>query len=185
MKRLLVGLLICASFLAKGQKRLESFLADTNRLELKSLDLHRCDLKEIPPSLWDCVNLEKLDLSKNDLQTIPAEILKLRSLKVLILSKNDIKHLPFALRKHPNLEEIQLDQNPIDSLIVTIGDFPKLNKLDLWDAQVRYISPEICELKNLKWMDLRRNFLGTRDLKWLFECLPKTTIESTWGCDCD
>ncbi len=185
MKKLLVVFLVFCNLGISAQSRLKAFLENPSKTEILKLDLHRCKLKEWPSELWQCKNLEHLDLSKNDLDDIPPDIEKLQNLKVLILSKNQIQKISPSLKKLPLLIDLQLDQNPIDSLLLKEGDFPSLQILDLWDAEVKYISPLICELKSLKELDLRRNFLGTRDLDWLFKCREELKIESTWGCDCD
>lgn len=185
MKLLLAISFLLFSLSAEGQSRLRDFLEAENRAELNSLDLSRCKLDSLPRALAECQNLVELDLSKNDLSELPSYFQSFTKLEVLHLSKNQFESIPSILRACPSLRELHIDQNPIDSLSRSINGFEKLELLDLWDCELKYISLELCENQSLKRIDLRRNFVGTRDLEWLYKCLKEVDIESTWGCDCD
>ena len=185
MSKKLVLILALFSNALLGQKKLDRFLAHPAKAELQKVDLSNCNLDSLPAELALCVQLKELDLSDNDLSEIPSYLSKLPSLKELNLQENKFTRLPRSLADAPALERLLLAQNPISTLTLKADAFPQLIYLDLWDCEIQEIDPSICEHPKLKEIDLRRNFLGTRDLEWLFECAPQINIESTWGCNCD
>lgn len=185
MRFRLVLLLGLFSLSAEGQSRLREFLQADDRASMQTLDLSRCKLTSLPSELADCQNLRVLDLSKNKLDSLGPLLLQLKHLEVLHLSKNQFRSIPQVLMQLPQLRELHLDQNPIDSLKAEINNWPALETLDLWDCEIKFVSRALCENKTLTHLDLRRNFLGTRDLEWLISCLAGADILSTWGCDCD
>ena len=185
MSKKLVLILILFSTSLFGQKRLERFLSHPAKAALESVDLSDCELDSLPAELALCTSLRELDLSENNLKALPAYLTKLPQLKELNLQENLFKIIPRSLADAPKLERLLLSQNPIKKLVLKPDAFPHLVYLDLWDCDIQEIDPSICQHPQLQEIDLRRNFLGTRDLEWLFECAPNLEIESTWGCDCD
>jgi Leucine-rich repeat (LRR) protein len=185
MSKKLVLILALFSHSLIGQKKLAHFLSHPAKAELQKVDLSNCKLDSLPIDLALCINLVELDLSDNNLRKIPSYINKLVSLKELNLQENFLSSFPSSLADAPKLERLLLAQNPITSLELKAGGFQQLLYLDLWDCDIQEIDPSICQHSKLEEIDLRRNFLGTRDLEWLFECSPKLKIKSTWGCNCD
>lgn len=185
MSKKLVLILALFSNVLLGQKKLDRFLAHPAKAELQKVDLSNCNLDSLPPELALCTRLVELNLSDNNLSEIPPYFSGFPLLKELNLQENKFTGLPRSLADAPALERLLLAQNPITQLTLKADAFPQLIYLDLWDCEIQDIDPSICEHSKLKEIDLRRNFLGTRDLEWLFECAPYINIESTWGCNCD
>ena len=90
---------------------------DTN-VQLKVLDLARCQLTEISPSEFSTlVQLQNLNLSGNSLNVFHVELHTLRALRILNLSYNKLATLSVAIITELNsLEQIEVDlsQNPWD-----------------------------------------------------------------------
>jgi Leucine-rich repeat (LRR) protein len=185
MSKKLVLILALFSYSLNGQKNLERFLTHPAKAELQKVDLSNCDLDSLPKELALCVNLVELDLSDNNLRELPSYLKNFSSLRELKLQENLFTSFPSSMVDAPKLERLLLAQNPITSLKLAADAFPQLLYLDLWDCDIQEIDPSICQHPKLEEIDLRRNFLGTRDLEWLFECTPKLKIRSTWGCNCD
>jgi hypothetical protein len=185
MSKKLVLILALFSYTLIGQKKLERFLSHPAKAELQKVDLSNCKLDSLPKDLALCINLVELDLSDNNLRKLPSYLKNLRFLKDLKLQENLFTGFPRFMADAPKLERLSLAQNPITSLKLKADAFPQLLYLDLWDCDIQEIDPSICQHPRLEEIDLRRNFLGTRDLEWLFECNPKLKIKSTWGCNCD
>ena len=57
---------------------------------LKKLDLRYNELKELPESIGELVNLQKLDLGYNKLKKLPESIKNLKKLKLLKLERNKL-----------------------------------------------------------------------------------------------
>lgn len=185
MSKMLVLISVLCSTSIYAQKKLERFLSHPAKAELTSLDLSNCDLKSLPVELALCTQLSSLDLSDNELDSLPAFFADFILLKRLDLKGNKFKLLPRSLADAPALTELFLAQNPIQKLSLPADEYKKLNYLDLWDCEIQAIDSSICNHPSLRKIDLRRNFLGTRDLDWLFECASQLEIKSTWGCNCD
>jgi len=185
MSKKLVLILILFSLSLFGQKKLARFLSHPAKAELQKLDLSNCDLDSLPREIALCINLVELDLSDNNLRALPSYLKNFPHLKEVNLKENHFKSLPRSLADAPALERLLLAQNPITTLKLKANAFPQLLYLDLWDCDIQEIDPSLCQHPKLKEIDLRRNFLGTRDLEWLFECSPQLEIKSTWGCNCD
>jgi Leucine-rich repeat (LRR) protein len=57
-----------------------------------------------------------------------------------------------------------------------ISALKKLEKLEIWDNPIRYISPEISQLKNLKSLRIDDDNLTALDKQNLKEWLPRNCI---------
>jgi len=160
-------------------------LKTSKKYGLEVISLRKKDLERLPDSLSKHSELRKLDLSKNKLKVVPEQIRSLQKLEEIDLSKNEIERLPLWLGELPHLKVLKLSHNKVDSLIIPPNSFPSLEYLDFWESDLMFLDPEICRLPNIKAIDLRHTYLGTRDLEWLYQCLGEEKVESTWGCDCN
>lgn len=106
-------------------------------------------LKEIPAELGCLVKLEVLDLSYNKLSQLPNK-LSLPSLKELYLNNNSIESLSPSITQLVSLEKLNLEHNKLTSLPEYVFDLSQLNYLDISYNQIKFISPRICKLKNMK-----------------------------------
>lgn len=159
-------------------------VAQTNP-ELRALDLSENSTWQ-NDSAWPILpKLEWLSLRGNQLTELPAGIDQLVHLRFLDLGENRFERVPPELKNLPNLQVLFMDRNPLDSLNEDFSELSKLAVFDCWDCQIKFIHPQISEMKALQRMDLRRNYLGTRELKWLMQLRPDIEVKSTYGCDCD
>ena len=79
---------------------------------LKSLNLSRNNLKNLPDELARLVALETLLLDRNELTTFPAGMHTMRSLTLLDVSHNLLTDVGQLLDRIPNLETLNLASNP-------------------------------------------------------------------------
>ncbi len=96
-----------------------------------SLDLSNQDLKVVPKSILDNLEITHLDLSGNNLAEIPEFISELKQLTHLYLDENNLKELPNFITKMHNLEELILRNNLLKSIDL---DFRKLPNLVYFDV---------------------------------------------------
>ena len=71
-------------------------------LHVRSLNLSKKGLEELPDFLFEFTGLKELNLSHNHLQTLPTEIAQLSKLEFLDISWNHIVELPeflFSMKK--------------------------------------------------------------------------------------
>lgn len=110
------------------------------------------DLKQ---AMKEPENVYILDLSNKDLTSFPSQIKDMTNLQRLNLSNNDIKNVPEdVFASLPNLVDLNLERN---------NDMSKL-PLDL------------LELKNLKYLNLRRTAVSKQELVDLSKILLNTVI---------
>jgi internalin A len=127
---------------------------------LTELDLSGLRLKELPPQISKCRQLEILVLGKwdeektegvgNPLTKFPDDVLQLTKLKILNLTYNQITSIPEALGKLSNLTELGLNDNQIPSIPEALGQLSNLTKLDLSGNQITKIPEALDQLPNLK-----------------------------------
>jgi hypothetical protein len=82
-------------------------------LNLKILNLSRNQLKFVPESLFNCVQLIELDLSFNQIRRISGSLGKLINLKKLILANNALAEIPQEIGNCSQLEVLNVANNCI------------------------------------------------------------------------
>lgn len=121
------------------------------KLELKSLSLNNCGLKEIPNFVFDLENLTNLNLWNNLITEIPKEIGNLKKLTSLTLSTNKLETLPIEICELENLTSLVLLGNKLINLPIEIGN-----------------------LKYLKYLNIPK--ISAKNLKQFQKMLPNTKI---------
>lgn len=155
-------------------------------IELKKFGFFCNRISSMSPKIGNLINLVKLDLSNNFLEVLPNEICKLRKLTWLNLSCNKLERLPHDLRKLTNLEELGLGNNCLIELpdlkgllhlrilpifknkinkITGIKDLNNLEKLDLSDNCFVTFPYEALHVKNLNYLNLKKNFIEELDFE--------------------
>ena len=138
---------------------------------LKTLNLRRNKLFQLPPEFSNLRELEQLNLGSNYLGGVPVEISGFSRLKYLHLGNNDIAELPAFIGEFQNLEYLTLHKNlklksvqalaslhslkALNLYFLNLGGrlpsfiygFKKLVTLTLWN--IKDLSDELTELQNL------------------------------------
>src|SRR6266700_1507525 len=131
---------------------------DDNRLI--KLGLSGLALTQLPPELWQLINLHELYLDNNQLSQLPSEIGQLTNLHKLWLNNNQINQLPSEIGQLINLQKLRLDDNQLSQLPPNLWQLTSLKNLWLNHNLIDEISPEIGQLANLQELRLDRNQLS-------------------------
>lgn len=84
--------------------------------KLQLLELHRNDIAEVPPGVFDGMGeLTKLNLSRNKLKSLPANLAGAK-LQSLLLDENELENIPSDIATMPALTVLLLNSNRIASL---------------------------------------------------------------------
>jgi internalin A len=105
-------------------------------------------------------NLRTLDLRRNHLSDLPPEIAQLTSLRWLNLSSNQLTHLAAQVLP-PYVQELDLRDNQLVSVPREIRYLTSLRSLDMSGNRLTALPPEIGFLTNLEMLNLRGNQLLT------------------------
>jgi len=132
------------------------------------LDLMK-DLKEIPDSVFELVNLKTLNLSCNRLTEIPIEINKLVNLNMLNLSCNKLMEIS-NISGLVNLETLYLGHNELTT-VPDISGLANLKTLCLDCNELTSIPRELCDMKNLEYVELSYNCIYNEESMKMFENL--------------
>ena len=124
------------------------------------LDLSGLGLTELPPELWEKVDLHYLYLADNQLSSLPPEIARLSHLQVLNLRHNQLVSLPAEIGSLSLLTSLHLTNNQLRALPPEIGNLSSLDLLFLENNQLSSLPPEIGNLKNLSHLSLDSNQLS-------------------------
>ncbi len=87
--------------------------------DLRALNLHNNQLKELPPMIGQLANLRRLDLDNNQLKELPPTIGTLTNLQYLHLYNNQLKELPSTIGQLTNLQYLYLHNNQLKELPCT------------------------------------------------------------------
>ena len=180
-----LGLFLAFSLGLQGQKFNNLKEALKNPLKVIELDLSKQNLSTFPLEVLQCPNLKVLDLSHNAIRVLPNNLSTLSQLEELDLAKNELTQISSALSQLPKLRVLKVSRNPISRLEANLNLYPALEILDLWNCEVDFVSPDLTQNNTLKEIDLRQNYLGTRELVWLLKAMPKVEIKTTYGCNCN
>lgn len=80
-----------------------------------ALIVHKKDISEISPSVWEYKQLTLIDLSHNCLTYIPEDICKLTKLKALRANDNQLSSLPLSLTMMESLTDLELASNQLST----------------------------------------------------------------------
>lgn len=83
---------------------------------IRSLDLNKNHLSELPDWIWELTSLETLSVVNSRLSSLSEEIGNLRELRGLYVSDNNLKTVPCAIADLEHLKLCSFKGNPIVSL---------------------------------------------------------------------
>lgn len=149
-------------------------LANTNPLNVQSVNLTNCGLTKIPKELLLFKHLEELNLDANNLDVhalsklqalttlksvsfqncylseFPNVVLKLEKLEKLNLYNNGIKELPAAMYNLSNLTELQIGGNSLKNVSPDISKLKKLKTFGFDGTEIMVLPKDIVKLKKLR-----------------------------------
>ncbi|XP_063289541.1 volume-regulated anion channel subunit LRRC8A-like [Pelobates fuscus] len=146
-------------------------------VQLKELELVRCNLERIPHIIFSLVTLQEIDLKDNNLTSIE-EIMSLQHLHRLTSLKlwfNQIYYIPVQIGNLETIERLYLNNNKIDNIPVQLCYCRRLRYLDLSHNNLSYIPPEIGKLQNLQYFAVTANQIETLPPE-LFQCINLQTL---------
>ena len=126
------------------------------------LSLKDFGLAEIPPQVFELLDLKVLILSSNPLRRIPSEIGCLTQLKTLHLVNCELgdEGLPEELYSLQNLEELNLGMNHLNEVEGLLSRFEKMARLNLSNNDVLSIEDVLMFSPALKSLNLANNNLS-------------------------
>jgi Leucine-rich repeat (LRR) protein len=125
-----------------------------NLINLQGLYLtNNHQIKTLPDSIGNLINLQRLNLNNNQINTLPNSIGNLINLQNLDLSYNQITILPDSIGNLINLQELYLYNNQITILPDSIGNLINLEKLSLVNNKINILPYEILKIKKALVID--------------------------------
>ena len=126
-------------------------------IKVQLLGLPYNQIKVIPDSIGNLINLKSLYLPYNQIEVIPESIGNLTNLKNLYLPYNKIEVIPESIGNLTNLQKLALYYNRIGVIPDAIGNLRSLQQLNLMNNQIKVIPNAIGNLTNLYELALIQN----------------------------
>lgn len=133
---------------------------------LKKLKIRGKDLNDLPPEIFQILELEVLDLSPEreacidyHLTSLPAGIGNLINLRVLMLDTNHLDDVPPELSLLGQLERLSLSNNHIRRLPDGFSKLRRLESLHLANNKFEAFPLALCDLASLRFLDFSDNLL--------------------------
>jgi len=126
---------------------------------LENLRITNSDLKILPKSIFNCVNLKHLIINENYIKVIDKDIVKLTSLTQINLSSNKITIFPIAIFALPNIEEVIISGNNIKILPTPDSYPPQLKRLDLTACNFKEFPLQVCDIETLEELRIAQNHI--------------------------
>ena len=149
-------LLICCFFPFTSSAQIAAFeFSDSEKENVKVLNLRKQKLKELPNEVFSFPNLEVLILQRNKLESLPDSMWhKLPKLHYVDVSQNKLSRLPEAWATLP-IDTLIANRNYIAYLPASYAQMSQLSYLDLWSNELITLPDSFAQLPRLKRVDLR------------------------------
>jgi hypothetical protein len=150
--------------------------------EVRTLDLSRLDLDEVPEEISALTQLEVLDLSQNrNLERLPDALGELTSLRVLNLhNSRNLAGLPASLERLVALEELRCSHTQLKSLPYDMSGMKSLKRLILSHSPIGRLPPSAMDCENLE--ELWADSCKVRELPKVKNLWPKLRKLSLVNC---
>ncbi len=129
-------------------------------LNLHSLVLKGCELREIPKSLYQMTSLKRLNLEDNHITDVSADIGDLSEIIEINLSRNDIMRIHQDIDKLQQLKVLNVDRNDLRSIPKSLGKLQNLTRLTISNNKIQELPSALYELKNLVTLNANWNVLS-------------------------
>ncbi|XP_021893282.1 LOW QUALITY PROTEIN: plant intracellular Ras-group-related LRR protein 7 [Carica papaya] len=145
--------------------KLKTFPDEVFELErsVRTLDLTRNKLVEIPMEISKLINMQRLVLAENLIQRLPINLGKLQSLKVMTLDGNRISSLPDECKTSfgqlVRLERLSISENILTSLPETIGSLRNLLLLNVSKNKLKSLPESIGSCFSLEELQANDNIV--------------------------
>ncbi|KAK4395870.1 Plant intracellular Ras-group-related LRR protein 7 [Sesamum angolense] len=124
---------------------------------VRTLDLTRNKLVDIPMEISKLINLQRLVLADNLIGRLPMNLGKLQSLKVMTLDGNRVTTLPDELGQLVKLERLSISGNLLVNLPETIGSLRNLMLLNVSNNKIRSLPESIGSCYSLEEIQADEN----------------------------
>jgi len=179
------------------QPRIDAEKRTGERRIRKSFDFSDRTLPKFPvPGLGDVSWINNVDLERCQLKMLLPTISNMRSLQFLFLSENYLRTLPDEVCSLTNLQELIVENNKLTQLPAKLGKLTQLKKLAVADNELTTLPASICQCKQLQTVLAGRNRLtelpeqlGKLRLSQLFlydnqlPRLPQSVLDLPVECD--
>lgn len=162
-----------------NQNLTENMLNRINQLhQVEIIEISKCNLQKIPPSLEELEGLFFLVLSYNNIRKFSAELARCEALERIVLDWNQIGEIEpgiFSDTTFQKLEVINLSHNRLTFLPT---DFPRtaakaLRYVDLSYNQLTSVPSELMQCRELRELNLSHNRLSSLPEKYELKRLKK------------
>ena len=133
-----------------------------------------CELKSIPESIGNLINLKEIHIFDRGIDRIPESIGNLENLEILDIPSNKLEILSDSLTNLENLNKLDLRGNLLKELPKDIGELSNLECLDLSHNNLDTLPDSINQLRDLKFLYLNHNNLT--DISCKLENLYKLEV---------
>eukprot|EP00931_Biecheleriopsis_adriatica_P007228 TRINITY_DN108536_c0_g1_i1.p1 TRINITY_DN108536_c0_g1~~TRINITY_DN108536_c0_g1_i1.p1 ORF type:complete len:923 (+),score=177.86 TRINITY_DN108536_c0_g1_i1:36-2804(+) len=149
-----------------NQHLTENMLLRVNQLnQVYVIEIVKCGLDKIPPSLDELENLLVVNLSNNQIRKFAPELALSTTLEKIVLDGNHIQDIPpgiFSGERFANLQVISLSRNRLTALP---NDFPETSRplnlkyVDLSRNALKSVPERLMKCRNLEELNLSHNKL--------------------------
>uniref|UniRef100_A0A5S6R3E3 Leucine-rich repeat-containing protein 57 n=1 Tax=Trichuris muris TaxID=70415 RepID=A0A5S6R3E3_TRIMR len=139
-----------------GNKSAKSHLEGAQKTGV--CQLSGCKLKKIPTQLLShAASLRSLNLCRNRLTELPSFVGCFENLKQLTLDSNRITFLPEEIGLLTKLEQLSVSNNMISALPDSVGELRRLKLLNLSSNCFREFPAVLCQMRQIDVIDLSCN----------------------------
>ncbi len=126
--------------------------------EAEAAILTGLDLQAVPPALLNMTRLKTLNLSRNQVRELPEELSRLTSLTSLFANTNRLTAIP-SLPSFNLLTTVSIQSNRLRQFPSSLCQVASLTELELQGNQIARVPDSLAQLTNLQHLNLNRNRL--------------------------
>lgn len=160
------------TYLNISHNKVDSLQPVVNMAKLKVLNAGYNELRVIPANFVSTMSeLRALLLNNNQLRSLPRSSKNQVELKTLVLSDNEIEDL-VSISRYPSLEKISASNNVIRAIPEEIKELKQLEELRLAHNKIVTLPNGLVECARLKILNLTHNFIQSFE----YVCKKKKVI---------
>lgn len=128
-------------------------------INLKKLTINGDEIKKLPQSIGKLINLTHFEIIGTKIQKLPESVGNLIDLVILNLSKNNLSRLPQSAEKLTKVAKLNLSNNKLTKFPETISKMSNLTDLRLDNNAIESVPDFLGNFKKLKRLSLTGNKL--------------------------